>query len=79
MSEKAELKRDGIRNSTHDSKPTPKPAMIRPMTMTQKPEVNVWMAPPKAKTSAPMKSVPLRPMMSPMRPAATDVTARYGS
>ena len=31
------------------------------------------------KTTAPLKSVPLRPIASPMRPAASDVTAAYQS
>lgn len=60
---------------THESKPTPSPEMTRPITMTQKPEVKVWMAPPTAKTTAPLKSVPLLPMISPTCPAAMDVTA----
>lgn len=49
--------------------------MIRPMTIVQKPEVKVCMAPPRAKTTAPLKSVPRLPMMSPTCPAATEVTA----
>lgn len=54
----------------------PKPEKIRPRTITQKPGVKVWMAPPTAKTTAPLKSVPRLPMISPTCPAATDVTAQ---
>lgn len=36
--------------------------------------VKVWIAPPKVKTKAPTKSVPLRPILSPTVPAATEVT-----
>lgn len=54
----------------------PKPEKIRPRTITQKPGVKVWMAPPTAKTTAPLKSVPRLPMISPTCPAAIDVTAQ---
>ena len=60
---------------THERRPTPRPDTMRPTTMTQKPGVKVWIAPPTAKMTAPKKRVPRLPMMSPTRPAATEVTA----
>lgn len=63
----------------HDRSPTPNPLIIRPITMTANPVVNVCTAPPSVKMIAPMKSVPLRPMISPTRPAATLVTVRSGN
>ena len=62
--------------STNDRRPTPNPATILPTTMIVNPFVNVWIAPPTAKTTAPEKRVPLLPRISPMRPAASDVTMR---
>lgn len=47
--------------------------------MIQKPGVRVWIAPPTANIIAPTKSVPLRPRLSPMRPAASDVTGQIQS
>lgn len=61
---------------TYDNRPTPKPAMIRPTTITQNPGVKVWTAPPTPKMTAPMKSVPRRPSRSPTCPAASEVTKR---
>lgn len=60
----------------YDSKPTPKPLIVLPRTIIGIPVVNVWIAPPIAKTTAPINRVPLRPSKSPTRPAATDVTVR---
>lgn len=59
---------------TNESSPTPNPAIILPITIIQKPGVIVCIAPPIANTTAPEKRVPLRPRISPMRPAAIDVT-----
>ena len=63
---------------TYDSRPTPKPATTLPATITQNPGVKVWIAPPRAKTTAPMNNVPRRPNVSPMRPAAIEVTVGAG-
>lgn len=63
---------------TNDNSPTPKPLTIRPTTMIVKPLVKVWIAPPIVKTMAPMNRVPLRPMISPTRPAAMVVAAHKG-
>ena len=38
------------------------------------PPVKVWIAPPMVKTTAPVHRVPLRPIASPTRPAASEVT-----
>lgn len=43
------------------------------------PPVKVWIAPPMVKTTAPVNSVPLRPIASPMRPAASEVTVEHQS
>jgi hypothetical protein len=59
---------------TYDSSPTPRPLMIRPRTRIVNEGVNACVAPPIVNTSAPMNSVPLRPIMSPTRPAAREVT-----
>ena len=61
----------------YESRPTPNPLVILPTIILQKPTVNVWIAPPKVKTKAPTKSVPLRPILSPTVPAATEVTVSY--
>jgi len=59
---------------THDNSPTPNPEMSLPKTMLGTPAVKVWIAPPMVKTTAPLNRVPLRPIASPMRPAASEVT-----
>ena len=61
----------------HDSRPTPNPEMNLPKTMLGIPPVKVWMAPPMVKTTAPLNRVPLRPIASPMRPAASEVTVEH--
>jgi hypothetical protein len=66
---------DEKRYKTHERSPTPQPLMTRPSTIVQKPTVNVWKMPPMLKMTAPTKSVPLRPMESPILPAAIEVTA----
>jgi len=60
--------------ATDESKPTPSPLVIRPKTIVQNPTVTVWIAPPMVNIMAPANSVPFRPMISPTRPAATEVT-----
>lgn len=62
---------------THDKKPTPKPDMILPNTMTSKEVAKVWTAPPTEKMTAPQKRVLRRPKMSPTLPAAKEVTVVY--
>jgi len=62
---------------THDSSPTPSPEMNLPTTMLGTPPVKVWNAPPIVKTTAPLNRVPLRPIASPMRPAASEVTVEH--
>ena len=62
---------------THDSKPTPNPEMNLPKTMLGTPPVKVWMAPPMVKITAPLNKVPLRPIASPMCPAASEVTVEH--
>ena len=64
---------------THDSSPTPNPEINLPKTMLGTPPVKVWIAPPMVKTTAPVNSVPLRPIASPMRPAASEVTVEHQS
>jgi len=59
---------------TDESKPTPSPLVIRPKTIVQNPIVNVWIAPPIVNITAPANRVPFRPIASPTRPAATEVT-----
>ncbi|KAG6889859.1 hypothetical protein C0992_003838 [Termitomyces sp. T32_za158] len=54
--------------------PTPKPLTIRPTTNEVRPVEKVWNVPPIVKITLPKKSVPLRPSISPTRPAATEVT-----
>lgn len=61
----------------HDSRPTPNPEMSLPITMLRIPPVKVWIAPPMVKTTAPLNRVPLRPIASPMRPAASEVTVEH--
>jgi hypothetical protein len=58
----------------HDRSPTPSPLITRPMTISTKPVVKVCTAPPIPKTTAPANRVPLLPIMSPICPAAIDVT-----
>jgi hypothetical protein len=60
--------------ATHDSSPTPNPLTNLPTTMVLYPTVKVWIAPPIVKITAPPNSVPFLPMMSPIRPAAIEVT-----
>lgn len=64
---------------THDSSPTPNPEINLPTTMLGMPPVKVWIAPPRVKTTAPVNRVPLRPIASPMRPAASEVTVEHQS
>lgn len=68
---------DRKKHETHDRRPTPQPLTTRPSTIVQKPKVNVWMTPPMLKMTAPTKSVPFRPMISPIRPAAIEVTVGH--
>jgi len=63
--------------STHDSRPTPNPEINLPKTMLGRPPVKVWIAPPTVKITAPVNRVPLRPIKSPMRPAASEVTVGH--
>jgi hypothetical protein len=62
---------------THESSPTPNPEISLPKTMLGTPPVKVWIAPPIVKTTAPVNRVPLRPIASPMRPAASEVTVEH--
>jgi hypothetical protein len=62
---------------THDSSPTPNPEINLPITMLGMPPVKVWIAPPMVKTTAPLNRVPLRPIASPIRPAASEVTVEH--
>ena len=63
-------------NITHESNPTPNPLTSRPRIIDQTPTVNVWMSPPTVNTTAPPHKVHFRPTISPILPAATDVTWR---
>ena len=58
---------------TNERRPTPKPLMTRPRIMDQNPTVSVCKAPPIVNTTAPTNRVPCRPIISPTRPAASDV------
>lgn len=62
---------------THDNSPTPNPETNLPTTILGMPPVKVWIAPPMVKTTAPVNRVPLRPIASPMRPAASEVTVEH--
>jgi hypothetical protein len=68
---------DEKRYKRHERRQTPQPLMTRPSTIVQKQTVNVWKMPPMLKTTAPTKSVPLRPMVLPILPATIEVTAGY--
>jgi hypothetical protein len=58
----------------HDKSPTPSPLITRPKTMILNPVVRVCMDPPMPKITAPANKVPLLPKISPICPAAIDVT-----
>jgi hypothetical protein len=62
---------------THDNRPTPNPEINLPITMLGMPPVKVWIAPPIVKITAPVNRVPLRPIASPTRPAASEVTVEH--
>ena len=62
---------------THDNRPTPKPEINLPITMLGTPPVKVWITPPTVKTTAPLNRVPLRPIESPICPAASEVTVEH--
>jgi hypothetical protein len=65
------------KTDTHDSRPTPNPEINLPITILGTPPVKVWIAPPMVKTTAPLHRVPLRPIASPMCPAASEVTVEH--
>ena len=50
--------------------------MNRPRIIDQTPTVNVWIRPPMVNRIAPPHKVPFRPTISPIRPAAMDVTLK---
>lgn len=58
----------------HDKRPTPSPLITRPTTMVLNPVVKVCTAPPMPKITAPANKVPLLPKISPICPAAMEVT-----
>ena len=59
---------------TYESNPTPNPLTMRPNSIISYPVVKVWIAPPRAKRTAPVNNVIRRPIMSPTRPARIEVT-----
>lgn len=50
--------------------------MNLPITIDTNPAVKVWIRPPMLNITAPLNRVPFRPIPSPIRPAAIEVTAR---
>src|SRR5579859_2839789 len=58
----------------YDNSPTPTPDMIRPIIMTAMLHAHVCNSPPTTNINAPYQMVLRRPIISPIRPTASDET-----